>query len=96
MSFQLISKNLENQLYLLTYEGGHVIQLMLQLMQLCTLEVTLNPVTDPSDKESLAVTLQEALLSTMKFLVDLTHNSDGKGTFFSLMKLMFPLHFSSL
>ncbi|KAF4532388.1 hypothetical protein B566_EDAN004469 [Ephemera danica] len=76
--YNLISKNLENQLYLLTYEGGYVMDLMLQLMQLCTFEVSINPITDPSDKEGLAMTLREALLSTMKFLVDLTHNSDGK------------------
>jgi hypothetical protein len=76
---QLTSKNLENQLYLLTFENGQVLNMMLQLLRMCSLEIPLHQVVDPADKESLTTTLREALLSTMKFLVDLTHNEDGKG-----------------
>jgi hypothetical protein len=77
VEFQLTSKNLENQLYLLTFEGGQIIPMMLQLLNLCVCEIPLNAIS--SDKESFATCVRETLLSTTKFLVDLTHNSDGKG-----------------
>ncbi|XP_065346925.1 protein wings apart-like [Cloeon dipterum] len=74
--FNLTSKNLDNQLYLLTYEGGQIIPILLKLLNLCLLEIPLNPIS--TDKESLSTTVRETLLSVTKFLVDLTHNSDGK------------------
>ncbi|GLG94746.1 Protein wings apart-like [Gryllus bimaculatus] len=68
----------ENQLYLLRYEDGVLVDILFRLFCQCDAEITMYPVTDESDKESTGVVIREALLVTLKVLINLSHDFNNQ------------------
>ena len=68
--------NEENQLYLLRYSNGLILDTLVKLYRLCDSEIPLYPVTDINDKESTGTVIRETLLVTLKVLINLTHHFD--------------------
>ncbi|KAJ3627172.1 hypothetical protein MTP99_014571 [Tenebrio molitor] len=66
--------NEENQTYLLNYNEGVILDTLVNLYKLCDGEIPLYPVTDITDKESTGTIIREALLVTLKVLINLTHH----------------------
>lgn len=66
--------NEENQMYLLKYSDGVMLDTLVNLYKLCDREIPLYPVTDISDKESTGTIIREALLVTLKLFINLTHH----------------------
>ncbi|XP_064212181.1 protein wings apart-like isoform X2 [Tribolium castaneum] len=66
--------NEENQTYLLKYNDGVILDTLVNLYKLCDGEIPLYPVTDITDKESTGTIIREALLVTLKVLINLTHH----------------------
>lgn len=73
--------NEENQTYLLKYGEGILLDTLVNLYRLCDSEIPLYPVTDISDKESAGAVIREALLVTLKVLINLTHHFNKKCKF---------------
>ncbi|RZC32744.1 wings apart-like [Asbolus verrucosus] len=70
--------NEENQTYLLNYNEGVILDTLVNLYKLCDGEIPLYPVTDITDKESTGTIIREALLVTLKVLINLTHHFNKK------------------
>ncbi|KAF5307357.1 hypothetical protein FQR65_LT07074 [Abscondita terminalis] len=66
--------NEENQTYILKYNEGMILDTLVKLYRLCDAEVPLYPITDITDKESTGTVIREALLVTLKVLINLTHH----------------------
>ncbi|ERL85806.1 hypothetical protein D910_03222 [Dendroctonus ponderosae] len=66
--------NEENQTYILKYNDGMMIDTLVNLYKLCDVEIPLYPVTDIADKSSKGTIIREALLVTLKVLINLTHH----------------------
>ncbi|XP_049821010.1 protein wings apart-like isoform X3 [Aethina tumida] len=66
--------NEENQQYILRYENGAILDTLVNLYKLCDGEIPLYPVTDIKDKSSTGTIIREALLVTLKVLINLTHH----------------------
>lgn len=66
--------NEENQIYLLKYNNGEIVETLVKLYRLCDAEIPLYPVTDVGDKDSTGTVIREALLVTLKVLINLTHH----------------------
>lgn len=66
--------NEENQTYLLKYNDGVILDTLVNLYKLCDGEIPLYPVTDIADKTSTGTIIREALLVTLKVLINLTHH----------------------
>ncbi|XP_067006560.1 protein wings apart-like [Anabrus simplex] len=72
------NQNEENQLYLLRYMDGILVDTLVKLFRQCDAEIPLYPVTDNTDKESAGVVIQEALLATLRVLINLTNDFNNK------------------
>ncbi|KAF5289501.1 hypothetical protein FQA39_LY15056 [Lamprigera yunnana] len=74
--------NEENQTYILKYNDGMILATLVKLYRLCDAEVPLYPITDITDKESTGTIIREALLVTLKVLINLTHhfNKESMGS----------------
>lgn len=72
------SQNEENQIYLLKYNDGILISTMIKLYKICNDEIALYPCTDPTDKVSTGYVIREALLATLKVLINLTQDFNKK------------------
>ncbi|KAK4881055.1 hypothetical protein RN001_004374 [Aquatica leii] len=74
--------NEENQTYILKYNDGMILDTLVKLYRLCDAEVPLYPITDVTDKESTGTVIREALLVTLKVLINLTHhfNKESMGS----------------
>lgn len=70
--------NEANQTYLLQYNNGVILDTLVKLYRLCDSEIPLYPVTDITDKESQGTVIREALLVTLKVLINLTHHFSKK------------------
>lgn len=70
--------NEENQTYLLKYNNGVLLDTLVKLYRLCDSEIPLYPVTDITDKESAGSVIREALLVSLKVLINLTHHFKKK------------------
>lgn len=68
----------ENQLYLLRYEDGLLLDTLFRLFCQCDSEISLYPITDEADKESTGVVIREALLATLKVLINLSHDFNNQ------------------
>ncbi|KAJ8920468.1 hypothetical protein NQ315_005336 [Exocentrus adspersus] len=66
--------NEENQSYILKYDNGIILDTLVNLYKLCDGEIPLYPVTDITDKTSTGTIIREALLVTLKVLINLTHH----------------------
>lgn len=76
--FQVTQNNEENQTYILKYNNGMILDTLVNLYKLCDREIPLYPVTDISDKTSTGTTIREALLVTLKVLINLTHHFNNQ------------------
>jgi len=72
------NQNEENQLYLLKYEDGILIDTLIKLYRHCDAEIPLYPVTNPADKVSAGTVIREVLLATLKVLINLTHDFNNE------------------
>lgn len=70
--------NEENQLYLLKYSDSIMVDTLVNLYKLCDREIPLYPISDITDKESAGTVIREALLVTLKLLINLTHHFGPK------------------
>nr|XP_023030070.1 protein wings apart-like [Leptinotarsa decemlineata] len=66
--------NEENQNYILKYNEGVTLDTLVNLYKLCDGEIPLYPITDITDKTSTGTIIREALLVTLKVLINLTHH----------------------
>ncbi|XP_071439243.1 protein wings apart-like [Hetaerina americana] len=75
-------QNEENQTYLLKLCNGSLVDTLIKLYRLCDAEIPLYPVHANTAKESTEMVLLETLISTMKVLINLTHdyNSQSYGS----------------
>ncbi|XP_049829249.1 protein wings apart-like [Schistocerca gregaria] len=71
-------QNEENQLYLLRYSDGILVDTLMRLYCQCDSEIPLYPVTNAGDKESAGAVIREALLATLKVLINLSHDFNDK------------------
>lgn len=81
---QVTHNNEENQTYLLKYNDGVILDTLVNLYKLCDGEIPLYPVIDITDKESTGTIIREALLVTLKVLINLTHHFSKQCKFLSL------------
>ncbi|CAL7934376.1 unnamed protein product [Xylocopa violacea] len=65
--------NEENQVYLLKYENGVLVNTLANLYHLCGQEIPIYPTIDPSDKTSTGAVIRECLFAIIKVLINLTH-----------------------
>ncbi|KAK6626622.1 hypothetical protein RUM44_009098 [Polyplax serrata] len=72
------SQNEENQVYLLKYQDGILLSTIIKLYKICNDEISLYPCTDPTDKVSTGYVIREALLATLKVLINLTQDYNKK------------------
>lgn len=63
----------ENQEYILTYKDGDAIDTLFRLYKLCDSEIALYPTVENTPKEHPGVVIREALVPTLKVLINLTH-----------------------
>ncbi|GAB0089297.1 hypothetical protein DMENIID0001_038160 [Sergentomyia squamirostris] len=69
----VMEMNEQNQSYVLKYRGGHAIDTLVKLYKLCDREIALYPTNDLTPKEDPGVVIREALVPTLKVLINLTH-----------------------
>lgn len=67
------TQNEENQTYILSYRNGHAVDSLVKFYKLCDSEIALYPTTEQTPKENPGVVLREALVPTLKVLINLTH-----------------------
>ncbi|CAG9861158.1 unnamed protein product [Phyllotreta striolata] len=70
--------NEENQNYILKYNEGIILDTLVNLYKLCDGEIPLYPITDITDKTSTGTIIREALLITLKVLINLTHHFNNQ------------------
>lgn len=63
------------------YNNGAVLDTLVKLYRLCDAEIPLYPVTDIQDKEATGTIIREALLVTLKVLINLTHHFNSNCKF---------------
>ncbi|KAG8228189.1 hypothetical protein J437_LFUL008627 [Ladona fulva] len=71
-------QNEENQTYLLKHGNGTLVDTLIKLYRLCDAEIPLYPVTAETTKDSTPMVLLETLISTMKVLINLTHDYNSQ------------------
>lgn len=67
------TQNEENQSYILSYKNGHAVDSLVKFYHLCDREIALYPTNEDTPKDNPGVMLREALLPTLKVLINLTH-----------------------
>lgn len=77
----VMEMNEQNQKYILTYDEGRAINVLVKLYKLCDTELALYPTTAGTPKDDPGVVIREALMPTVKVLVSLTHpfNEEAHG-----------------
>jgi hypothetical protein len=66
--------NEQNQKYILQYNGGETIDTLVKLYKLCDSEIGLYPTNNiDAPKDSPGIVLRDALVPTLKVLINLTH-----------------------
>lgn len=66
--------NEQNQEYILNYNNGDAVNTLVKLYKLCDSEIALYPTTDLTEKDYPGVAIREALVPTLKVLINLTHS----------------------
>lgn len=67
------TQNQDNQKYILEYQNEHVVETLTKFYKLCATQITMYPTTDKTPVGETGVVLREALLPTLKVLINLTH-----------------------
>uniref|UniRef100_A0A1B6FS43 WAPL domain-containing protein n=1 Tax=Cuerna arida TaxID=1464854 RepID=A0A1B6FS43_9HEMI len=71
-------QNEENNMYLLTYREGVIVDTLIRLFKVCDSELTRYPVYSMADKESVGFVIKECLIAILKVLINLTHDFNNK------------------
>lgn len=73
-------RNEDNQTYILCLQKGHAVETLVNFYKLCDNEIVLYPTKDASmdAANNPGVVLREALVPTLKVLINLTHTFHGK------------------
>lgn len=66
-------RNEENQKYILYFRNGEAVETLAKFYKLCVNEIALNPTNDATPAGEPGVVLREALVPTLKVLINLTH-----------------------
>lgn len=74
----VFTQNEENQSYILSYKKDHAVNTLVTFYKLCDSEIALYPTTDQTPKDNPGVVLREALVPTLKVLINLTHPFNEK------------------
>lgn len=69
--------NEQNQNFILTFGSGKAITTLFTLYKLCDREICLHPTTDLTSKNNPGVILRDALIPTLKVLINITHPFDS-------------------
>lgn len=72
------TQNEENQSYILSYKNGHAVDALVNFYKLCDSEIALYPTNDQTPKDNPGIVLREALVPTLKVLINLTHPFNEK------------------
>lgn len=75
-------QNEENNMYLLTYRDGVLVDTLIRLFKICDLELARYPVRSMADKESTGFVIKECLIAILKVLINLTHDFNNKCEYF--------------
>lgn len=67
------TQNEENQTYILNYRHGLAVDSLVRFYRLCTMQIGMHPTDAATPKDSPGVVLREALVPTLKVLINLTH-----------------------
>lgn len=67
------TQNEENQTYILNYRSGLAVDSLVRFYRLCTMQIGMHPTDAATPKDSPGVVLREALIPTLKVLINLTH-----------------------
>lgn len=72
-------RNEDNQKYILYYKSGHAVETLVNFYKLCDSEIVLYPTKDATTAaNNPGVVLREALVPTLKVLINLTHTFHNK------------------
>lgn len=72
-------RNEDNQKYILCYKNGHAVETLVNFYRLCDTEIVLYPTKDATTAaNNPGVVLREALVPTLKVLINLTHTFHNK------------------
>lgn len=72
-------RNEDNQNYILHYHNGHAVDTLVKFYKLCSDEIALHPTKDANtSSDSPGLVLREALIPTLKVLINLTHTFQNK------------------
>jgi hypothetical protein len=77
-TLQVTLQNEENNMYLLTYKDGIIVDTLVRLFKVCDSELTRYPVYSMTDKESVGYVIKECLIAILKVLINLTHDFNNK------------------
>lgn len=78
-------QNEENNMYLLTFKDGIVVDTLIRLFKICDSELTSYPVHSMTDKESVGFVIKECLMAILKVLINLTHDYNNKCKYLRFM-----------
>lgn len=70
--------NETNQKYILSYNNGNTLDTLVKLYKLCDSEIALYPTTSTTPKDNPGVVIREALVPTLKVLINLSHPFNEK------------------
>ncbi|XP_063705911.1 protein wings apart-like [Culicoides brevitarsis] len=71
-------QNEENQKYIIKYNDGDAIDILVKFYKLCDTEISLYPTNETSAKDHPGCVIREALTPTLKVLINLTHPFNHK------------------
>lgn len=74
----VMEMNETNQSFILKYDNGGAINVLVKLYKLCDTELALYPTVVGTPKDNPGVAIREALVPTLKVLISLTHSFSGR------------------
>lgn len=74
----VLERNEDNQKYILYFKDGHMVETLVKFYKLCDTEIALYPTNEQTPPENPGTVLREALIPTLKVLINLTHTFSNK------------------
>ncbi|XP_050442598.1 protein wings apart-like [Adelges cooleyi] len=71
-------QNEENNVYLLNFENGILMNTLIRMFKVCDYEIPLYPSYNENDKESVGGILRECLIANLKVLINFSHDTNQK------------------
>lgn len=78
MLVQVTMQNEQNNIYLLEYQDGILIDTLVKMYKVCDYEIPLYPTDSITDKDSTGAVLRECLIANIKVLLNITHDYQNK------------------